>query len=140
LAAVCGTYYVQAHSIDLVVAGAGIAPGLYSMGILAVNNLRDADTDSKTGKRTLAVIFGKRFVRMEYLISVVTPAVIPLLLYLSTGKHPFAIFSSFALFPSIPLIKTVFHESTGEELNRVLASTGKVLLLYSILFSVGWNL
>jgi 1,4-dihydroxy-2-naphthoate octaprenyltransferase len=140
LAAVCGTYYVQAHSIDLVVAGAGIAPGLYSMGILAVNNLRDADTDSKTGKRTLAVIFGKRFVRMEYLISVVTPAVIPLLLYLSTGKHPFAIFSSFALFPSMPLIKTVFHESSGEELNRVLASTGKVLLLYSILFSVGWNL
>ncbi len=139
LAAVCGTYYVQAHDLDMVVVAASIAPGLYSTGILAVNNLRDTETDSRTGKRTLAVIFGKQFVRIEYLLSVLLPGVIPVILYLNTGKHPFAVISSVALLPSIPLIKTVFHKSTGEELNGVLASTGKVLLLYSILFSIGWN-
>lgn len=140
LAAVCGTYYVQSHSLNMTVVAVSIAPGLYSMGILAVNNLRDTETDSRTGKRTLAVILGRQFVRMEYLLSVLIPAAVPILLYLNTGKHPYAMFSSVAVLPSIPLIKKVFRESTGEELNSVLASTGKVLLFYSILFSVGWNL
>ncbi len=139
-AAVCGTYYVQTREINMVVAAASAAPGLYSMGILAVNNLRDTETDSRTGKRTLAVILGKRFVRIEYLICVVLPPLIPVLLSLNTGKHPFALVSSLSLFPAVPLIKTVFHESTGEELNSLLGSTGKLLLVYSILFSVGWNL
>ncbi len=124
----------------MVVAAASAAPGLYSTGILAVNNLRDTETDSRTGKRTLAVKLGKRFVRIEYLICVVLPPIIPVLLFMGTGKHPFALVSSLALFPAVPLIKTVFRESTAEELNSLLGSTGKLLLVYSILFSAGWNL
>ena len=56
--AVAGTYYVQALTVHATVVVAGLAPGLLSVAILAVNNLRDVDEDRRTGKRTLAVRFG----------------------------------------------------------------------------------
>jgi 1,4-dihydroxy-2-naphthoate octaprenyltransferase len=105
-----------------------------------VNNLRDTETDSKTGKRTLAVIFGKNFVKIEYLLCVLIPLIIPFAVYLSTGMHPYAMVSAVVLVPSLNVIKTVFSEPSGEELNRVLGATGKLLLLYSVLFSIGWNI
>ena len=62
--AVGGTYYVQALHIDWRVLVAGLAPGLFSVAILTVNNLRDIDTDRRAGKKTLAVRFGRTFARV----------------------------------------------------------------------------
>ena len=69
--AVAGTYYVQALDIDWRPIVAGLGPGLISAAILAVNNLRDRETDAKAGKRTLAVRLGVRFTRLEYTTCVV---------------------------------------------------------------------
>src|SRR5512133_3920193 len=54
LAAVCGTYYVQALRLDPVAVWTAIPMGLLIVAILVVNNLRDVDTDRATGKMTLA--------------------------------------------------------------------------------------
>ena len=83
--AVAGTYYVQALTVNATVIVAGLAPGLLSVAILAVNNLRDADEDRRTGKRTLAVRFGPGFTRAEYIIAVVVACILPLVLYLDSG-------------------------------------------------------
>ena len=61
--AVGGTYYVQTLEIDYLVILAGLSPGLFSMAILTVNNLRDVKSDFKAGKLTLAVRFGENFAR-----------------------------------------------------------------------------
>ena len=60
LAAVAGTYWVQAGAFepDLLLAGLGV--GTLTTAILVVNNLRDIGTDRRAGKRTLAVRLGKR--------------------------------------------------------------------------------
>ena len=47
--AVAGTYYVQTLTVNATVVVAGLAPGLLSVGILAVNNLLDADEDRRRG-------------------------------------------------------------------------------------------
>ena len=85
--AVGGTYYVQALEINKVVLLAGLAPGLISMAILTVNNLRDIHTDAKAGKRTLAVRFGAGFARVEYLLSIVAASLVPVLLVYLTQKN-----------------------------------------------------
>ncbi len=139
--AVGGTYYVQALELTTPVIVAGFMPGLFSTAILTVNNLRDADTDVRTGKRTLAVRFGKTFARWEYLLCVVIAgAVIPVYLCLDARGNWAALAGCLALLPALPLIKRVFTSTDGAVLNDALAGTGKVLLLFSILFSAGWLL
>lgn len=137
--AVGGTYYVQALACPPEVLIAGLAPGLFSTAILTVNNLRDADTDVKTGKKTLAVRFGKTFARWEYVLSLLLGGlVVPLYLAVTTG-HWVALGAALALLPAIPAVRTVFT-TDGPALNEILARTGQLLLLFSVLFSIGWVL
>lgn len=137
--AVGGTYYVQALDLPADVLIAGLMPGLFSTAILTVNNLRDADTDVRTGKRTLAVRFGKGFARWEYLLCIVLAAgVIPVYLCARAGGHWAALASCLVLLPAARMIRTVFTSADGETLNTILANTGKALLIFGLLFSAGW--
>ena len=77
--AVSGTYYVQALYWSTESILLGLAPGLFSMAILAVNNLRDIDEDRGSGKRTLAVRFGRTFARTEFTLCLILGASVPLI-------------------------------------------------------------
>jgi len=137
--AVGGTYYVQTMHINWQVMISGLAPGLFSVAILTVNNLRDIENDRSAGKKTLAVRFGAAFARYEYLIAVLVASLIPTFLYLHYGVGVYAVAALLVLPAALPVLKTVFI-AHGPVLNDVLASTGRLLLLYSLIFSVGWNL
>lgn len=138
--AVGGTYYVQTLTINEWVLIAGLPPGLLSTAILVTNNLRDIETDRESGKKTLAVSFGATFSRFEYSVMVVLAILIPLFLYLYHKQRPFMLLVSFMLIAVIPAIRAIFTVSEGQALNILLADTGKILLLYSIVFSLGWLL
>jgi 1,4-dihydroxy-2-naphthoate octaprenyltransferase len=137
--AVAGTYYVQSLEMNLGILLAGFAPGLFSVAILAVNNLRDIESDAKYNKRTLAVRFGRHFAYMEYILSIVVACLMPLLLYWIMDDHLPILVSTATIIFAIPTIITVITRSDGPSLNNSLASTGKLLFIYSILFSFGWN-
>ena len=139
--AVAGTYYVQALTVPPEVLLAGLAPGLFSTAILAVNNLRDADTDVKTGKRTLAVRFGKPFARWEYATTLVLGGVVvPVALCVYTQGHWPALVSLAAFAAAIPAIRTLFTTQDPSVMNGLLARTGGLLVLFTLLFSIGWLL
>ena len=111
------------------------------MAILTVNNLRDIDQDRQAGKKTLAVRFGIVFVRWEYLLSMMAAIVIvPLCLCIMEGGRWGALAAYVMVFPALRTIRTVFTERDGAILNTCLAATGKILLGFSVLFSVGWLL
>lgn len=135
--AVGGTYYVQALSLSNDVLVASLAPGLFSTAILAVNNLRDMEEDRKTGKRTLAVRFGQRFARREYLFCVLFGSFIPLFIYATSQIRPWSMLTVLVFIAALPVIRTVYF-AEGRILNTALARTGLLLLLYTLLFSVGW--
>ena len=137
--AVAGTYYVQALTVNATVIVAGLAPGLLSVAILTVNNLRDAEEDRRTGKRTLAVRFGPRFARVEYIVAVVAACLLPPLLYLATGRHPYSVATVAVIAAALPAFRRLFT-TEGPFLNPVLAYTARLLLLYSAVFSIGWVL
>lgn len=140
LVPVGGTYYAQALEFDLSTVMAGLAPGLFSVAILTVNNLRDIETDRKAGKKTLQVRFGRTFARWEYLLAIIMATVLPMILTLTVGDHDYAMLSLVVLPAAIPTVRRVFASTDGPTLNYCLASTGKLLLLYSVLFSIGWLL
>ena len=136
--ATLGTYYVQALEFSKEVFIAGLAPGLISTALIAVNNLRDIPTDIKARKRTLAVRFGYRFARIEYTLCILGGLFIPLFLVVMLKDHWFSLIASFAVIPAFFSIRDVISGTSGEMLNDTLAKTGKVLLIFSILFSAGW--
>ena len=138
--AVGGTYYVQAQDIHSTVLLAGLGPGLIATALLAVNNLRDADTDEQSNKRTLAVRFGKDFVRHEYVLAVGVALLLPVLLVLESGSHWGALLALLSLGIGRLPIQQILRGTEGIELNQTLALTGKFLLLYSLLLALGWLL
>lgn len=137
--AVGGTYYVQTLTINWPVIIAGFAPGLISVAILTANNLRDISGDAKAGKKTLAVRFGDMFARWEYFMVIMLTSLIPIFLAVMTRDHVWIGFSSFVvLFLGRRLIQEVTLKSDGPSLNAVLAQTGQLLFIYSVIFSIGW--
>jgi len=136
--AVVGTYFTQALEINWVVIIAGLAPGFLSMAILAINNLRDIDTDRRAGKLTLAVRFGRSFAMSEYLGCIIAATLIPMAIILLADDHPGVAIASIVGFIAIPSVKAAFTHLDGASLNRVLGQTGRLLMIYSVLFSIGW--
>ncbi len=134
--AVGGTYYVQALTITPRVLLAGLAPGFISMAILVVNNLRDIETDRLAGKKTLAVRLGRRFTQVEYFLCLILACFVPALLIFYYSA-PLAILTVFLILPAgFKTMKLVISPGKGTILNRVLNGTGKLLLIYCVIFSV----
>lgn len=139
--AVGGTYYLHALEVTPAALVAGVASGLFSVAILAVNNMRDIDEDRRAGKKTLAVRFGRTFARIEYVLCIIAAAfIIPLYFYAFTQNRMFALVPLIVIPLSMPAIRTVLVTVDGPALNGVLAKTGKMLLIFSIVFSLGWIL
>lgn len=135
--AVGATYYVQALALPWQPILAGFAPGLLSVAILIVNNRRDMNEDAKANKKTLVVRFGRRFGNFWYGVAVVGAAFIPSLLYFLTQAHFMSLAATLILIPAFPLFKALAKED-GIALNPRLGETARLLLVYSILFSIGW--
>src|SRR5205085_8477165 len=61
--AVVGSYFVQTKHLRWEAFALSVPVGLLAAAILLVNNIRDADTDRRAGKRTLAVRLGRERAR-----------------------------------------------------------------------------
>ena len=148
--AVTGTYYVQAAAlaagafplwipegtVTLAAVVASLPIAALSTNILVVNNVRDVEEDAKTGKRTLAVRFGYRFSRAQYLALLALAYGTPVW-FLARG-YGFAVLLPLVTLPLAALVaRTVVTETTGEALNPALESTGKLLAAYAVTFALG---
>jgi 1,4-dihydroxy-2-naphthoate octaprenyltransferase len=137
LAAVSGTYYVQALAIGPTILVAAVPVGALTVAILVVNNLRDIETDGQTGKRTLAVMIGPRATRLEYGLLLVVAYAIPLLLWLIGDSSPWVMLPWLTLPQALRLTRTMRDTTEGRALNRALAATANLDLVFSLLFAMG---
>jgi 1,4-dihydroxy-2-naphthoate polyprenyltransferase len=142
LVAVVGTAYLQALRFEPLFAVAAIPVGALTTAILVVNNLRDIPTDAAAGKRTLAVMMGRRATAVEYAILLAAAFAVPISLMLSG-------FGIVQLLPLLsaplvgPLLRTVRDFREPRELNPVLKGTARLDLAFGVLFAAalalrGW--
>jgi 1,4-dihydroxy-2-naphthoate octaprenyltransferase len=134
--AVAGTYYVQALAISRVALAASIPVGLLVTAILVVNNVRDVDTDRLAGKRTLAVRLGRRATRAEYALCLVVAYALTPLPWLLGGARPLFFLPWLTAPLAYRLYRVVATREDGPALNGALKGTGRLGLLFSVLFAL----
>ena len=137
LAAVCGTYYVQALRLSPAAVWTAVPLGLLTVAILIVNNLRDIATDRASGKHTLAARFGAAWTQREHVGVVSAAYLMPIGMWLSGATSAWVMLSWLSLPLAFPLFKKV-RTLTGRELNPVLAQTGQLELAYALALALGF--
>jgi 1,4-dihydroxy-2-naphthoate octaprenyltransferase len=127
--AVSGSYYLQVSGVNGNALVAGALVGMLAAAVLVVNNTRDIDSDSRAGKRTLAVRLGPRFARIEYAALVLAPfAAVPL------------IGGAYAWLPLLLLPRAAglairfWRETPGSGMNTLLADTVQLEVGFGALF------
>ena len=140
LVAVAGTYYVQglSWSVDAFLVGSGV--GALSTALIVVNNLRDIDTDSRAGKRTLAVRLGRTLTKLEYLLMLSISISVPLLGWMVLD-WPVAVLSSLLVIPlSVSPVKKVIGYAEAHDLLPALAETAQLVGVYGLALAAGFAL
>ena len=134
--AVCGTFFLQLGYVSIESLVSGIVMGCLSVTLLCINNIRDVDTDSNVGKRTIAVRFGVMFVK--YLFISLFLICYLLLGYLSfnlnyINKNVYFLLLIITLPLCLKLNFDVFKLKL-HSLNRLLSNVSVFIIVFSLLF------
>jgi 1,4-dihydroxy-2-naphthoate octaprenyltransferase len=132
--AVCGTVYVQLHTVPALAVWAAVPVGALATAILVVNNLRDRTTDARVGKRTLAVRLGRRAVLVEYALLLAVAYAVPIAL---AASHPWRALPVITAPLAFIRLRQLAAATDGPTFNGLLAATGQLLLLHGVLFAIG---
>lgn len=135
-AAVGGTYYAQSGTLTSTVAWASVPPGLLIVNILVVNNTRDLATDRAARKRTLAVLLGRPAMLAEYLLCGLGAYLVPLGLW-ACGLASAGGMLCWLTLPWAVRLNREFARCEGRALNKTLAGTAQLALVYAVLFALG---
>jgi 1,4-dihydroxy-2-naphthoate octaprenyltransferase len=139
LIAVAGTFYLNALEWSYASLLAGLQIGLHSSVLLAVNNLRDIESDRAANKRTLAARFGLTFTRRENAALVMAPYV------LGIAWLPLGILWAFLLpLLTLPhawwLARACLEAQPDRSVNQLLAQAAALHAAFGILLSIGFLL
>ena len=109
-----------------------VAVGLLAANVLIVNNYRDKDDDQAVGKRTTAVIFGRRTMEWVYLASGVVA--MGIVFYVLRWIYPAnVVLAAVYLALHFTTWRKLVSRS-GAALNPILGSTARNLLIFTLLF------
>lgn len=132
--AVMGSAYLLTRSIDWNFAFWGMGPGAVAAAIMAINNYRDAASDRRAGKNTLATIFGPKIAhRLPLFFLLIAVAIL----------FAFGLNQNILVSASVCLLLTLGYiamriipplRKHGAELNKALKSTALFSVLYAVLF------
>jgi 1,4-dihydroxy-2-naphthoate octaprenyltransferase len=137
IVAVVGSYFVQVQALPWEAFVCAVPVGLLASAILVVNNVRDIDTDRRAGKRTLAVRLGRERTRTLY-VAMLTVAFLTAPLPWVFGSMTAWLFLPWLALPlALDVQGTVRTRTDGPALNGALAKTGRLQLVFCLLFSAG---
>ena len=137
LVAVGGSYFVQTEALRWEAVALGVPVGLLAAAILVVNNVRDIETDRRAGKRTLAVRLGRERAVAVYAAMLIAAFVAVPVIAVFDDLDEWILIALVAIPLAVPLARTLAARRDGPALNQLLADTGRLLAVFSLLLAVG---
>ena len=135
--AVLGTFYVQSGEITALSIVASIPVGAQACAILVLNNLRDRNKDSESGKRTLAVLMGEKGTRIFFAVLMLGSNTVGIL---TAFDRVWCALTALLLPIALYLAATVIKGAGGRDLISLLQRTALFQLLFAALYAVGFIL
>jgi 1,4-dihydroxy-2-naphthoate octaprenyltransferase len=134
--ATVGSTYVQTERVTALAFGASIPVGLLATALLVTNNLRDIPGDAVIGKRTLAVRLGDKRTRILY-VGLLVGAFVSVPFVAGLGGRPLGAVALVAILFAQKPVTAVLSGARGPQLIPVLVATGRVQLVFGVLFAAG---
>ena len=135
--AVIGVFYLQAHSLPLMIFIPAFGCGLLSVAVLNINNLRDINQDRKVGKNTLIVRIGSKNGRIYHAILLALVVVSYLIFAILNLEHWY----NYLFLLAVPLLVKhglfVYRHQDPIELRPSLGQMAGLALITNLLFSLG---
>lgn len=135
LVATVGSSYVQSQTIESISILCSVPVGLLASALLVVNNFRDIETDSETGKQTFAVRLGKE--KTQTFFALLLLGSLGMYVLIAMLYTYLALITLVAIPLSLKLIKDIYTKESAEDLIKILENTAKLHLLAGILLSIG---
>lgn len=134
---VAGTYFLHTQSFHLTILLPASSVGLFSVGVLNLNNMRDRENDALNGKNTLVVRMGSSWAKGYHVVLLLTAF---LLAAAYTMIHFESYYQLIFLLP-VPLlisdVQKVITNTVPVELNGELKKLAVATLLFSLSFGLG---
>jgi len=137
LLSVCGSYYLYSKQLDFTIFLPAISIGLLSIGVLNLNNMRDRESDIKSGKNTLVVKIGVEFAKYYHYYLLIASFLFALLYTILNYKSPFQFIFLIAFIPIGKHFYTVYTNRIPKLLDPELKKLAISTFLFSILFGLG---
>ncbi len=134
---VAGTYYLHVNTFDPWILLPASAIGLLSSGVLNLNNMRDIENDTRSGKRTLVVHIGSKAAKYYHLI-LITLSIIFSLIYTIVKFDSVYQLLFILTCPLFALNVIVVMKNTNPvELNKELKKLAFSTFVFSVTFGIG---
>jgi 1,4-dihydroxy-2-naphthoate octaprenyltransferase len=137
IVAVTGSYFVQRRTLPWEAFVLSVPVGLLIAAILVVNNIRDIDTDRRAGKFTLAVRLGRERTRVVFAAMIVVAFATAWVPWLAGALSAWLLLTLAAAPLAISVVQIVRTHSDGPSLNRALAETARLALVFCVLLCAG---
>lgn len=135
--ATAGMVYLQTHDFSWRAILLGTQIGLLATVLIAINNLRDIEGDTKVNKKTLPVRWGKTFARREIAVLILLPFLLNTLWIWDgavwAGILPFAVLPL-----GIKIIRQISVTEPSEKYNQFLGQAAGLHLIFGLLLAVGF--
>lgn len=135
--AVIGVFYLQAHSLPLMIFIPAFGCGLLSVAVLNINNLRDINQDRKAGKNTFIVRIGSKNGRIYHAILLALAVISYLIFAILNFEHWY----NYLFLLAVPLLVKhglfVYRHQDPLELRPILGQMAGLALITNLLFSLG---
>ncbi len=137
LLSVYGTYFLYSKALDLTVFLPAFSIGLLSVGVLNLNNMRDRESDAKSGKNTIVVKIGNEFARYYHFYLLGASFLFALLYTVINFVSAYQFLFILAYIPIFKHLMTVYKNSDPKALDPELKKLALSTFLFAILFGIG---
>ena len=137
LLSVAGTYFLYSLSLDYTIFFPAFSIGLLSVGVLNLNNMRDRESDQKSGKNTLVVKIGEEFAKYYHYYLLFSAFIFSFLYTMINFSSRWQFLFLIAFIPIFFHMFTVYKNKDPKKLDPELKKLALSTFLFAVLFGLG---